>query len=124
MNIRHCIFFLCVLNFTPLFSQMKDWPIKRDPPSSIYTLHVFSQPSTNNFRHNASKIHTVSYQFVYVDLKDIDYNVFSFRFENIGKIPSSFIYDDYRRYQDRNLLKGFLLKNDPTRWNLHRVRLK
>lgn len=50
----------------------------------------------------------------------LDLNQFSIDFKDVGKTPSAFIYDDYKRYQDRNLLKGFLLKNDPTSWNLQR----
>jgi hypothetical protein len=55
---------------------------------------------------------------VIVDQIDLDTNTFSMNTKNLGRKPSEFIYDDYKRYQDNNLLKGFLLKNDPTRWDL------
>ena len=49
---------------------------------------------------------------------NIDTNTFSFNFNDLRKNASALVYEDYLKYRDENLLKGFLLKNDPTRWNL------
>jgi hypothetical protein len=39
-------------------------------------------------------------------------------FKEIGKEKIRYVYDDYEKHENNNLLKCFLLKNDPTRWNL------
>ena len=86
-------------------------------PASIYTFSAFSNDK-NSFSAINKKLNLDNLNFVYVDRFDIDSNPFSVEYKDLGKTPTAFIYDDYKRYQDRNLLKGFLLKNDPTRWNL------
>jgi hypothetical protein len=86
-------------------------------PVSIYTFSNFLT-SENSFSAINKKLKLVNLSFVMVDGIDLDLNRFSVDFKDLGKTPTAFIYDDYQRYQDRNLLKGFLLKNDPTRWNL------
>jgi hypothetical protein len=86
-------------------------------PVSIYTISNFLI-SENSFSAINKKLKLVNLSFVMVDGIDLDLNRFSVDFKNLGKTPTAFIYDDYKRYQDKNLLKGFLLKNDPTRWNL------
>tara|TARA_R110001592_G_scaffold20317_9_gene82663 strand:- start:3081 stop:3458 length:378 start_codon:yes stop_codon:yes gene_type:complete len=86
-------------------------------PVSIYTFSNFLT-SENSFSAINKKLKLVNLSFVMVDGIDLDLNRFSVDFNDVGKTPTAFIYDDYKRYQDRNLLKGFLLKNDPTRWNL------
>ncbi|PQB08339.1 hypothetical protein BST83_15305 [Polaribacter filamentus] len=86
-------------------------------PASIYTFSNFLN-SKNSFSAINKKLKLVNLSFVIVDGIDIDLNRFSVDFNDLGKTPTAFIYDDYKRYQDKNLLKGFLLKNDPTRWNL------
>jgi hypothetical protein len=86
-------------------------------PVSIYTFSNFLT-SENSFSAINKKLKLVNLSFVMVDGIDLDLNRFSVDFKNLGKTPTAFIYDDYKRYQDKNLLKGFLLKNDPTRWNL------
>jgi hypothetical protein len=86
-------------------------------PVSIYTFSNFLN-SANSFSAINKKLKLGNFSFVLVDGLDLDLNQFSVDFTDLGKTPTAFIYDDYKRYQDRNLLKGFLLKNDPTRWNL------
>jgi hypothetical protein len=86
-------------------------------PVSIYTFSNFLT-SENSFSAINKKLKLVNLSFVMVDGIDLDLNRFSVDFKDLGKTPTAFIYDDYKRYQDKNLLKGFLLKNDPTRWNL------
>ena len=86
-------------------------------PVSIYTLSNLLN-SKNNFSDINKKLKLNNFDFVYVNQEDLDSNLFSFQFDDIGKNPTAFIYDDYIAYRDENLLKGFLLENDPTRWNL------
>ncbi|PQJ77080.1 hypothetical protein [Polaribacter glomeratus] len=88
-----------------------------EKPVSIYTFSNFSN-GKNNFSAINKKLKLANLNFVFVDGVAMDLNQFSVDFTNLGKTPTAFIYDDYKRYQDQNLLKGFLLKNDPTRWNL------
>ena len=87
-------------------------------PVSIYT---FSKTISdkNSFSAINKRLQLTHFNFVYVDPLDIDLNRMSIDSNNLSNVPSAYIFDDYRRYQDRNLLKGFLLENDPTRWNLH-----
>ena len=87
----------------------------KEVPLSIYTLHTFSNTENNSYWNSIQKLNLTSYRFVYAKQNNLDYNIFSLRFENIGKRPSKFIYNDYRRYQNNNLLKGFLFENEPTR---------
>ncbi|WP_339886049.1 hypothetical protein [Polaribacter vadi] len=85
--------------------------------ASIYTVSGLFNAS-NNFSAINKKLKLNNFDFVYVDQMDLDLNQFSFQFKDLGKNPTAFIYDDYAAYRDENLLKGFLLDNDPTRWNL------
>lgn len=114
--------FFCALIF--LFSisinaQKIDENLSKKP-ISIYTISAFSD-DVNSFSAINKKLKLANFSFVFVDAIALDLNQFSIDFKDLGKTSTSFIYDDYRRYQDRNLLKGFLLKNDPTRWNLQRL---
>ena len=90
-------------------------------PTSIYTFNSFTK-DTHSFSSINKKLNLTNFEFVYAE--DLDYNQFTMRFKNIGKTPSEFIYDDYNSFQNNNLLKGFLMKYDPTRWNLHRCQNK
>ncbi len=85
-------------------------------PTSIYTFSHFL--TKNNFSFINKKLKIKNFDFVIVNQIDIDTNTFSINFKDLGKNPTTFINDDYVAYRDENLLKGFLLKNDPTRWNL------
>jgi hypothetical protein len=89
---------------------------KSHKPNSIYTLTT--NLTKSGFSSLNQKLQLSDFNFVYVDLLDLDLNQFSVDFNNIGKHPSTLIYDDYNAYRDENLLKGFRLKYDPTRWNL------
>tara|TARA_R110002126_G_scaffold291479_2_gene453059 strand:- start:29513 stop:29899 length:387 start_codon:yes stop_codon:yes gene_type:complete len=86
-------------------------------PISIYTFSK-SISDKNSFSAINKKLQLTNFNFVYVDPLDLDLNLMSIDSNNLSNAPSAYIFDDYRRYQDRNLLKGFLLENDPTRWNL------
>jgi len=86
--------------------------------ASIYTVYNNVLNSNNSFSTLNKKLNLNSFNFVYVNLVALDVNQFYFEFKNIGSNPTAFIYDDYMAYRDENLLKGFLLKHDPTRWNL------
>jgi hypothetical protein len=116
MNFKHVFIAIIFLSCITINAQKKD-KIASIKPVSIYTIPSFSN-GENNFSAINKKLKLGNLHFVIVDGLDLDLNRFSINTKDFGKKPSSFIYDDYKRYQDRNLLKGFLLKNDPTRWNL------
>lgn len=90
---------------------------KNTKPTSIYTFSKFSIDKNGFFALN-KKLNLKDFNFVFVDIIDLESNQFSLDVKNTYKEPSEFIYDDLKRYQNRNLLNGFLIKNDPTRWNL------
>jgi hypothetical protein len=112
-NIFFTVFLLINLSF---FAQNANTSTLKKPVS-IYTVSNLLN-SNNSFSSINKKLKLNNFDFVYVNQKDLDLNLFSFQFKDIGKNPSAFIYDDYIAYRDENLLKGFLLDNDPTRWNL------
>lgn len=87
-------------------------------PNSIYTFSALKK-DVNSISSINKRLKLTYFEFVIISIDDIENNMVSLNSRNIGKTPSAFIYDDYKRYQNNNLLKGFLIKNDPTRWNLH-----
>ncbi len=100
-----------------IFSQDKYIKVTKTP-TSIYTINSFSN-NPNSFSKLNSRLNLKSFEFVTLNVEDIENNVMAIDFLNIDKKPSEFIYDDYNNYQNNYLLKGFRYKNDPTRWNLH-----
>ncbi len=111
------LFLSFVLLFSFSMNAQKTNTSTSKKPVSIYTVSNLLN-SNNNFSAINKKLKLNNFDFVYVDQMDLDLNLFSFEFKDIGKNPTAFIYDDYVAYRDENLLKGFLLENDPTRWNL------
>ena len=107
---KQILLFAIICSFNMLISA------QQKQPKSIYTFS--STPLKNSTYVLNKKLKLNNFDFVYVDLLDVDLNQFSIDFQNIGKKPSSLIYDDYNAYRDENFLKGFRLENDPTRWNL------
>ena len=116
MKITNLVFTVFTLLSTTLIAQ-KTTKIVAKTPVSIYTVSNFSIDK-NGFSEINKKLKLSNFDFVIVDAIDLDLNRFSINTKHLTTKPSDFIYDDYKRYQNQNLLKGFLLKNDPTRWNL------
>ncbi|WP_143744253.1 hypothetical protein [Polaribacter tangerinus] len=85
-------------------------------PISIYTFSLSQNYYDFPVIKNIQKLKKID--FVYVNQIDIALNRASFNISDIHKTPSKFIYDDYNSYQNNNFLKDFLVKYDPTRWNL------
>lgn len=111
------LFLSFVLLFSFSINAQKTNTSTSKKPVSIYTVSNLLN-SNNNFSAINKKLKLNNFDFVYVDQMDLNLNLFSFEFKDLGKNPTAFIYDDYVAYRDENLLKGFLLENDPTRWNL------
>lgn len=86
-------------------------------PKSIYTFSATNTLSFDKVTLN-KRLNLTGHKFVYIDLLDLDTNILSLNARNIGRKPTKWIHDDYFKYRDENLLKGFRLKYDPTRWNL------
>ncbi|MFD2530241.1 hypothetical protein [Polaribacter marinaquae] len=112
------LFFLTIFMLISnlIFSQDKDIKVTK-APTSIYTINSFSN-NPNSFYKLNSKLNLNSFDFVTLNVEDIENNIMAINFLNIDKKPSEFIYDDYNNYQNNYYLKGFRYKNDPTRWNL------
>lgn len=111
------LFLITVFLFKLSLNAQKLDKITSKKPISIYTLSKISVDK-NGFSAVNKKLNLKNFNFVFVDVIDLDLNQFSIDSKYVYKKPSEFIYDDFNRYQNRNLLKGFLIKNDPTRWNL------
>jgi hypothetical protein len=88
-------------------------------PVSIYTTSF--QVKTNTTPSYASLKKNLNfkkyYKFSTVSFEDIDNGQFLISDKNLSTKTTIFIYDDYKSYRDENLLKGFLKKYDPTRWD-------
>lgn len=88
-------------------------------PVSIYTSY-YKINTTNKTPSYASVKQYLNfknyYKFSTVSFEDIDSNQFVISANNLSTKATKFIYDDYKSYRDENLLKGFLQKHDPTRW--------
>ncbi|MDN3618461.1 MULTISPECIES: hypothetical protein [Polaribacter] len=88
-------------------------------PVSIYTssfqLTADDTPSYSSI--NKDLNFKKQYKFSTVSFEEIDDNQFLISTENLTTKATKFIYDDYKSYRDENLLKGFLQKHDPTRWD-------
>lgn len=86
--------------------------------ASIYTFSIFDK-NQNSFSAINKKLKLNNFSFTFISVFDVDFNEFSIETNNVYKTSSIFIEDDFNRFQNKNLLKGFLIKNDPTRWNFH-----
>ena len=117
---KESIFLIVALLMTVTFYGQNKKIIQKKAPISIYTFNLMENDINSTSALN-ERLKLTNYKFVTVDLEDIETNTASLDFKYLDRKPSNFIYDDYKKYQDNNLLKGFLLKNDPTRWNLHRI---
>ncbi|QXP66501.1 hypothetical protein [Polaribacter sp. AHE13PA] len=88
-------------------------------PVSIYTtsfqVKTDIKPSYASLKKNLN--FKKYYKFSTISFEDIDNNLFVISTENLTTKATKFIYDDYKNYRDENLLKGFLQKYDPTRWD-------
>lgn len=111
------LFLIPVFLFNISLSAQKLDKITSKKPISIYTFSKISVDK-NGISSINKKLSLNNFNFVFVDVIDLDLNQFSIDTKYVYKKTSEFIYDDFNRYQNRNLLKGFLIKNDPTRWNL------
>ncbi|QOD60226.1 hypothetical protein H9I45_12870 [Polaribacter haliotis] len=118
MKKRNLFLFSALFISISLFAQKTDLT-KKEKPLSIYTFEL--EKDVNSFSALNKKLDLEGLEFVTVDAFDIENNIMVINSKFIGKKPSVFIYDDYNKYQNENFLKGFLLKNDPTRWNLHLI---
>lgn len=110
--------FLVIISFFSFLTNAQKTNEKSSKKSiSIYTFSHKSD-ATNNFSTINEKLNLSNFDFIFVEITDLDLNQFSVETKNSYKTLSKFTDDDIKRYQNKNLLKGFLLKNDPTRWNL------
>lgn len=88
-------------------------------PVSIYTtsfqVKTVLNPSYSSLKKNLNFKNY--YKFSTISFEDIDSGQFLISDKNLTTKSTTFIYDDYKSYRDENLLKDFLQKHDPTRWD-------
>lgn len=113
------IIFIALLLISLSTKAQKDSIFSKKLPLSIYTYRSFSN-DVNGFSSLNKKLHLRNFKFVFIE--DIDNNLFAIETKNTSEQFSGFMDDDLKRYQNNNLLKGFSLKYDPTRWNSRRCR--
>jgi hypothetical protein len=113
------IIFIVLFLISLSIKAQKDTIFSKKSPVSIYTFRSFSN-DVNGFSSLNKKLHLTNIEFVFIE--DIDNNLFAIETKNTSEQFSGFIDDDLRRYQNNNLLKGFSVKYDPTRWNMGRCR--
>lgn len=87
-------------------------------PASIYTFSIFDK-NQNSFSAINKKLKLNNFSFNFINVFDADFNQLSIETNNVYATSSIFVDDDFNRFQNENLLKGFLIKNDPTRWRFH-----
>lgn len=111
----------CIFLSSFLVNAQENTP-KKSLPTSIYFFNL--QKDINGFTSLNNRLKLTEISFVLTNREDIDNGRFSVNFSDIGKKPSTFIYDDYKNYQKNNLLKGFFRKHDLTRWTPNELRLE
>jgi radical SAM superfamily enzyme YgiQ (UPF0313 family) len=116
MKVKYSFLLLIFLFSLSIKGQIID-EYSSKKPLSIYTFTDFSN-SKNNFSAINKKLKLKNLNFMLMDAFDPTQNWFSVDYKDLGKTPTALMYEDYKRYLDRNILNAFLLKNDPTRWNL------
>jgi hypothetical protein len=116
MQIKYSFLLLIFLFSLAIKGQIIDENLL-EKPLSIYTFSNFSN-GKNNFSAINKKLKLKNLNFMLIDAFDPTQNWFSVDYKDLGETPTALIYEDYKRYLDRNILNAFLLKNDPTRWNL------
>lgn len=87
-------------------------------PASIYTFSIFDN-NQNSFSAINKKLKLNNFSFNFINVFDADFNQLSIETNNVYETSSIFVEDDFNRFQNENLLNGFLIKNDPTRWRFH-----
>lgn len=87
-------------------------------PASIYTFSIFDN-NQNSFSAINKKLKLNNFSFNFINVFDADFNQLSIETNNVYATSSIFVEDDFNRFQNENLLNGFLIKNDPTRWRFH-----
>ena len=101
------------------FSQEQKTTNNKRLPISIYTttfnISDKKTPSYSSIKKNLNLNNT--YKFVTVSFEEIDNGRFLISDTNLSTKSTQFIYDDYKRYRDEHLLKGFFEKHDLTRWD-------
>lgn len=116
MKIKYFFLVIIFLSSISINAQKTNTNFSKKP-ASIYTFSSFSK-NKNSFSAINKKLSLNNFSFSFINVIDADFNQLSIETNNVYKNGSIFIVDDYNRIQNENLLKGFLIKNDPTRWNL------
>jgi hypothetical protein len=90
---------------------------QKKAPTSIYTINSLKKNMHNTASLKAN-LKVAGFKFKHVNAHTIEEQIPPLNFKQIGKNVPEYVYDPHEKYENSNLLEGFLFKNDPTRWNL------
>ncbi|REE80670.1 hypothetical protein BX611_2319 [Lutibacter oceani] len=80
-------------------------------PKSIYSLNISTETSSP-FNIN-NKLNLKQYKFVVLNTKNLEEGYFTIPIENMGKIPSKYIFDTYQKiYNNMKLKSSFFNVSD------------
>lgn len=106
---------LVLLTISVSFSQNKSTK-KKKKPVSIYTINYKNTSLNTCFLVNKN-LNFKKYRFSTLSFQEIDRGILTT--SNLFSNKSlAYIEEDIKSHRDEHLLKGFLLKNDPTRWSI------
>lgn len=117
MKTKHIVLTLIFL-FKLSINAQKIHKSSINKPASIYTFSIFDN-NQNSFSAINKKLKLNNFSFNFINVFDADFNQLSIETNNVYETSSIFVEDDFNRFQNENLLNGFLIKNDPTRWRFH-----
>ena len=111
------IFVLCTLLLTTITYAQKLNTVKNNAPISIYTFEIAEK--------NKQSTTAISKRLQLKDFKFRTLNVFddallttALNFKTLEGKEVLYVYDKLDTYNNNAFLVDFLVKNDPTRWNL------
>jgi hypothetical protein len=90
-------------------------------PVSIYTFNSLKKDA-HNISSISRRLNINPFYSVIPNNHNVDEKIYPLNFKEIGEQTTEYVYDDYQKYQDKTFLKEFLFANDPTRWNLQRIK--
>ena len=88
---------------------------------SIYTFNSLKKDA-HNISSISRRLNINPFYSVIPNNHNVDEKIYPLNFKEIGEQTTEYVYDDYQKYQDKTFLKEFLFANDPTRWNLQRIK--
>ena len=88
---------------------------------SIYTFNSLKKDA-HNISSISKRLNINPFYSVIPNNHNVDQKIYPLNFKEIREQTTEYVYDAYQKYQDKTFLKEFLFANDPTRWNLQRIK--